>query len=171
MEPRTFRRVNGASSSVSVVILALNEQTAIGRALESTRLPGVERIVVDGGSTDGTPETARELGAEAVVPSKPGRALQMDAGYRRARGDTVLFLHADTALEAGWRDSLERALADPRVAGGAFRLHFEAPGRGWRLVEGWVRVRSRLLRLPFGDQGLFVPFFGLRSLTSPARCP
>ncbi len=141
---------------MSVVIPALDEKATLVRALESTKLEGVERIVVDGGSTDGTAEAARGLGAERVLGSAPGRARQMDAGYREARGDAVLFLHADTRLDAGWAEALTRALGDPRVAGGAFRLRFDSPRRIYRVIEAGVRLRARLAGLPFGDQGLFV---------------
>jgi len=142
--------------AISVVIPTLNEQSRIGRALACTALPGVERIVVDGGSRDGTAETARFLRAERVVASAPGRARQMDAGYREARGEVVLFLHADTELDPAWRDAALHALEDPATAGGAFRLCFEGPGLWLRLAEWGARLRSRLGGLPYGDQGLFV---------------
>jgi len=142
--------------AISVVIPTLNEQATIARALACTELPGVERIVVDGGSSDGTPETARFLRADAVLAAAPGRARQMDAGYRAARGAAVLFLHADTRLDAGWREAVREALEDPATAGGAFRLRFEGEGAALRLLEWGVRLRSRLGRLPYGDQALFV---------------
>jgi len=142
--------------AISVVIPTLNEQSRIERALACTALPGVERIVVDGGSRDGTPETARFLRAEQVLASPPGRARQMDAGYRAARGEVVLFLHADTRLDPGWREAVLRALEDPATAGGAFQLRFDGSGLALRLVEWGARLRSRLGGLPYGDQGLFV---------------
>jgi hypothetical protein len=80
----------------------------------------------------------------------------MDAGWRAARGETVLFLHADTRLGAGWQGALEAALADPAVAGGAFRLRFEEPGLALRVLEWGARARARLGGLPYGDQALFV---------------
>jgi rSAM/selenodomain-associated transferase 2 len=141
---------------ISVVIPALNEQAALERALSSTRVPGVERIVVDGGSTDGTPESAQSLGAEQVVRTGPGRARQLQAGYEVAKAPVILFLHADTHLEAGWDTEVRRSLADPRVAGGVFELHFESPRPIYRWVERGVRLRCRIARLPYGDQGLFV---------------
>jgi len=148
--------VRGAGVGISVVIPTLNEQSRIGRALSCTALAGVERIVVDGGSTDGTPEAARALGAERVIASAPGRARQMETGRREASGAVVVFLHADTSLEPGWKESLERAFADPTTAGGAFRLRFE--GAGWRLrvIELGAALRARLAGLPYGDQALFV---------------
>lgn len=142
--------------AISVVIPTLNEQTQIERALACTRLPGVERIVVDANSSDGTSETARFLHAEKVIQALPGRAHQMDAGYREARGAVVLFLHADTRLDPGWDQAVRAALEDPGVAGGAFRLRFDAPGRALRLIERGVDLRCRLGGLPYGDQALFV---------------
>ncbi len=142
--------------AISVVIPTWNEQPQIGRALACTRLPGVERIVVDANSSDGTSQTARFLHAEKVIQALPGRAHQMDAGYREAAGGIVLFLHADTRLGPGWSEAVQEALADPGVAGGAFRLRLEAPGLGYRLIERGVELRSRLAGLPYGDQALFV---------------
>lgn len=138
-----------------MIIPTLNERRAVGRALGCTAEPGVERIVVDGGSTDGTVEAAQELGAEAVIRSEPGRARQLDGGYRACKGDVLLFLHADTRLDPGWRGALVRALEDPDVAGGAFRLRFESERRAYRWVERGAHARCRLLGLPYGDQGLF----------------
>ncbi|MEX2207521.1 MAG: TIGR04283 family arsenosugar biosynthesis glycosyltransferase [Myxococcota bacterium] len=147
-------RLDGVT--ISVVIPTLNEQTQIERALACTRAPGVERIVVDANSSDGTSQTARFLRAEKVIQALPGRARQMDAGYREASGAVVLFLHADTRLEPGWSEAVLAALEDPGVAGGAFGLRFEAPGLGYRLIERGVELRSRIVGLPYGDQALFV---------------
>ena len=141
---------------ISVVIPTLNEQSRIEDALASAAAPGVERIVADGGSSDATAELARRAGAEQLIESPPGRARQMEAGWRAARGDTVLFLHADTRLGAGWKEALEAALADPGVAGGAFRLRFEGHGAALRILEWGAAARARLGGLPYGDQGLFV---------------
>jgi rSAM/selenodomain-associated transferase 2 len=142
--------------SVSVVIPALDERVALESALHCTALPGVERIVVDGGSSDASPETALALGAEKIISSPRGRARQLDAGFWEARGEIVLFLHADTRLDAGWLDELTAIVADSRVTGGAFRLGFDAPLWRCRVWELGVALRSRLLRLPYGDQALFV---------------
>jgi GT2 family glycosyltransferase len=67
-----------------------------------------------------------------------------------------LFLHADTRLPTGWQAAVEGILADPLVSGGAFGLQFAERG-GWeRWIEFWVAVRVAFLRLPYGDQALFV---------------
>jgi rSAM/selenodomain-associated transferase 2 len=139
-----------------VVIPALNEQPLLERALRSTEGRGVDRVVVDGGSTDGTVETARFLGAEKILVERPGRAGQMDAGYRASGGQVVLFLHADSRLEPGWDSAVRKTLADSRAAGGVFRLCFDSPRPVFRFIERGARVRARLARLPYGDQGIFV---------------
>jgi glycosyltransferase involved in cell wall biosynthesis len=142
--------------TISVVIPALDAQTALRRSLVCTRVPGVERIVVDGGSSDGTPEAARFLKADRVVLSAPGRAHQLQAGYRAARGDVILFLDPDTRLEEGWPEAIARALDDPQVGGGAFRLRFESKRGVYRVIEWAARVRCRILKMPYRDQPLFV---------------
>jgi rSAM/selenodomain-associated transferase 2 len=140
---------------LTVVIPALDEADQIAAAIASASAAGSEIIVVDGGSRDATRERAAQAGAR-VVPSAPGRARQLAAGARIARGDTILFLHADTKLPPGWETSVRAALVDPRVVGGAFGLRFEPRSPALRLIEWGVRLRVWLLRQPYGDQALFV---------------
>lgn len=149
-------RVSSTGSAISVVVPILNERETLVRALGSVDLPGIERIVVDGGSTDGSLEHVRSLGVDLVLDSAAGRSLQLELGRRRAGGDAVVFLHADTRLEAGWAEQLRAALRDPAVAGGAFSLRFESGRFAFRLVEAAVAWRCRVARLPYGDQALFV---------------
>ena len=140
---------------LSVVIPALNEAGAIAEAVRSATAGGAEVIVVDGGSADGTPERAAAAGA-TVLHSSPGRARQLAMGADRARGEAVLFLHADTRLPPGWSRGVEAALSDPGVAGGCFRLRFDPPTRVLAVVAWGVRLRVALFGLPYGDQALFV---------------
>lgn len=163
-----------AAASIAVVIPALDEGDRVESAVSSASCPHprphassnrperpqVETeppdiVVVDGGSRDGTVEAARRAGAR-VVSSPPGRGRQLDLGWRSTHGDVVVFLHADSLLPARWSEAVLRSLRDPAVAGGAFRLGFEERGLGWRLLELGVRARVTLLRLPYGDQALFV---------------
>jgi rSAM/selenodomain-associated transferase 2 len=140
---------------LSVVIPALDEAEGIAAAVASARAPDVEVLVVDGGSSDDTVKRAAAAGAQ-VLRAPRGRARQLDAGARAARGDALLFLHADTRLPPGFADAVAAALRDPRVQGGAFRLRFDRSTRALRVVERLARLRGRLLRLPYGDQALFV---------------
>ena len=152
------------SGIISIIIPALNEAEAIGRTLESAAgAPETELIVADGGSKDATGEIARSCGA-VVVSSPPGRARQMNAGAQVARGEFLLFLHADTRLPPGYEREVRRVLDLPGVVAGAFALQIAGAGWGLRLVERAANLRSRLLQLPYGDQGLFLKAEMLRSL-------
>ena len=138
--------------TLSVVIPALDEEERIAAAVRSVQSDADEVLVVDGGSRDRTCARAEEAGAR-VLRSSGGRGPQQDDGARAARGDVLVFLHADTRLEAGWADTL-RAL--PRdVAGGAFRFAVDSPRASFRVLEVGVWLRCRLFHLPYGDQALF----------------
>jgi rSAM/selenodomain-associated transferase 2 len=139
---------------LSVVIPALDEEGQIEAAIASAAAEGVEVLVVDGGSRDATPRRARDAGA-TLLTCAPGRARQLGVGVRHARGDAVLFLHADTRLAPGWERAVRAALADPGVVGGAFRLRFDAASPSMRLIEWGARLRVALFALPYGDQALF----------------
>lgn len=123
-------------------------------------MPGVtegairELIVSDGGSTDATLEIAEGSGAE-LVSGGPGRGGQLARGAAAAKGDWLLFLHADTHLAGPWLDGLEAAMETPGKAG-YFPLRFRAAGTAPRVVAGWANLRSRVFVLPYGDQGLFI---------------
>jgi rSAM/selenodomain-associated transferase 2 len=138
--------------SISVVIPALDEEEGVGAAIRSVG-EAAEVIVVDGGSRDGTREVAAAEGAR-VLDSPPGRGRQMAEGARAATGLWLVFLHADTRLEAGWAEALARL--PPDVVGGAFRLAIDSDRRAFRVLELGVRARVRLWSLPYGDQCLFV---------------
>ncbi len=144
------------TTQISVIIPTLNEAEYLPHALGSLRdAENVEAIVVDGGSTDGTPDEAKRRDCR-VLHSPVGRALQMNAAARGASGAVLLFLHADTRLPPGFDSALLAAIQEPGVVGGAFRLHIDAPGLSLRAIERAVNIRSRLLQMPYGDQGIFV---------------
>lgn len=138
--------------SVSVVIPARDEAGVVAHAVRSVCAEADEVIVVDGASRDATASLARTEGAR-VVPSAPSRGVQLDVGARAARGDWLVFLHADTRLEPGWRDALCGAAAD--APGGAFRFAIDSPRTAYRAIEAAVALRCRTLLLPYGDQALF----------------
>jgi len=156
---------------IGVVIPTLDEADTIAATLESVRPAGpgggpaggagdaargdgVEVVVADGGSRDGTPARARKAGAR-VIASAPGRARQLQAGLEATRADAVVFLHADTRLPGSWARDVRDALRDPSVAGGAFRLRFDERTPLLRFVERGAGWRARWLGLPYGDQALF----------------
>lgn len=144
------------SLRVAVIVPALNEEKHLAATLASVELSaGDELIVVDGGSRDATVAVARQFTLH-VLSSPPGRARQMNYAARQAEGDVLLFLHADTRLPPGGLDLVRTTMQPPQVAGGSFRLAFTPSTPGLRLVAWGTNLRTRLGKLPFGDQALFV---------------
>jgi len=144
---------------ISVIIPALDAAADIGRALAAVASPGLvgETIVADGGSSDDTAEIARAAGAR-VIAAERGRGPQLAAGARAARGDWLLFIHADTVLAPGWADEAARFIDDPanRFRAAAFRFALDDTRRCGRMIEAGVFLRCRLFALPYGDQGLLI---------------
>ncbi len=142
---------------ISVIIPTLNEEGCICGCIEGILAegPDAEIIVIDGGSADSTVERAMRYGV-TVVHSEKGRGLQMNRGALSARGDILLFLHADTRLERGWSREIRAVLRGCSIAGGAFTFRIDEDGRHWRLIELWVKARCAIFNLPYGDQGIFL---------------
>ena len=140
---------------VSVIVPARNEADTIEPAIESARADGIEIVVVDGQSDDGTLERVATMGITGIS-SEPGRARQQNLGAAKARADVLLFLHADTLLPAGYTADVFDALMDRSAVGGAFLWRTPGEGPYMRLAQSMVRARSLYAREPWGDQGLFV---------------
>jgi rSAM/selenodomain-associated transferase 2 len=139
---------------LSVVIPALNAAATLGPCMDALgAVPDL--VVVDGGSRDGTREIARTAGAR-VMDAPRGRGVQLAAGAEAAKGDWLLFLHADTRLSPGWRDAAEEHMRRRDVAG-CFRFRLDDPAWQAGAIERGVALRVKLLALPYGDQGLLVP--------------
>lgn len=145
-----------ASMNISVIIPTLNAARALPATLAA--LDDVDEIVVaDGGSTDDTVAVATDFGAR-IVTANVGRGTQMIVGEHAARYGWLLFLHADTALEKGWRREAERFVSDPSNAQRAAVFHFtlDDDSREARRLESMVAWRVRRFGLPYGDQGLLI---------------
>jgi rSAM/selenodomain-associated transferase 2 len=140
---------------VSVIIPTLNEAACVAEAIRSVRRQGAhEVIVVDGGSDDETHQAAGE--ADRFILAPRGRAVQMNLGAEQARGDALLFLHADCTLEDGALAALKRCLRRRSVAAGCFTMRVQASGLMYRSIGTCATARVRLTGLIYGDQGLFV---------------
>ena len=148
--------MTAARPTVSIVVPALNEAPRIaGCLLRLCRdFPEAEVIVVDGGSTDGTPELARPHAK--VVECERGRGRQLNAGAAAAGGEVLWFVHADTTVDAAAMDQMCAALADPRVVGGGCSLRFDQPTPSLRYLAWASNQRARRLGQIFGDQAMFV---------------
>ena len=141
---------------VSVIIPTFNESTVLCETL--TRLKHhqpFETIIGDGGSEDDTPGIAHRYEV-TVIQSACGRAAQMNAAAREAKGDLLLFLHADSYVDAqGYQTMIETMASGPWL-GGAFSLQIDSPLPALKRISRWANWRSRCLNLVYGDQAIFV---------------
>ena len=144
----------------SVVIPALNEEAGIESTIDSARAAYGDEcqiLVVDGGSIDRTRDVAR--GLCRVIVRTGGRGAQMNAGAGEARGDVLVFLHADTHVDGDSGSQILRALEDPDVVGGCHRFRVEPAASRlsrYALLEAGVNLRTRVFRAATGDQVIFV---------------
>ncbi len=143
----------------SVVVPVLNEAEHINTVIEhihslKSEWP-CEIIVVDGDPAGGTIEQINCPDVVTVVSEK-GRAIQMNAGAAIAKGDILIFLHADTKLPAGAMAKVESVLQRDGYAAGAFDLGIESDDFFIKLIAAGARIRSRMSRVPYGDQAIFM---------------
>jgi rSAM/selenodomain-associated transferase 2 len=147
-----------AKPSLSIIIPVLNEAANIVCALEalaSLRARGAEIIVVDGGSADETAALAAPI-ADRVLASARGRAMQMNAGAAAARGDVLLFLHADTRLPPDADKLVLDGLAQTKCVWGRFDVAIDGAHPLLPVVAAFMNARSRLTGIATGDQAVFV---------------
>ncbi len=156
---------------VSIIIPTLNEAARVQTLAASlSLLPHAECIFVDGGSTDGTQaalqDTSKHFSNCRWLQSERGRGKQMNAGAASAQGSWLLFLHADTDVpRASYETFLREALIIPssheartkiHLTSGAFTFRIAHERSRYRYLEWYVQQRCRFLKLPFGDQAIFV---------------
>lgn len=145
-------------ATLSVIVPVLNETANIVPALDALRAlrgRGAEIIVVDGGSTDDTIARATPA-ADRVLTGARGRAIQMNAGAAAARGDVLLFLHADTRLPPDADTLILEGLAQTGRAWGRFDVAIEGTHPLLPVVAVFMNGRSRLTGIATGDQAIFV---------------
>ena len=144
---------------ISIIIPTLNAEkdfprvlASLGEGLQAGLIR--ELVVTDGGSADATLTIAEAAGA-VVVSGDAGRGGQLARGANVAAGEWLFFLHADSQLAEGWADVVVEHLRTEQSAA-CFTLRFAVPGLMARIVARWANLRTRLFRLPYGDQGLLV---------------
>ncbi len=151
-------RGSTATMACTIVVPVLNDAAWLARnlpALQALRARGVEIVVVDGGSRDGSAAVAAPL-ADRVLHAPRGRARQMNAGAAVARGEILLFLHADTRLPAGAIETVIEGLTSSGRCWGRFDVCLDGRAPLLRLVAWSMNLRSRLTGIATGDQAIFV---------------
>jgi rSAM/selenodomain-associated transferase 2 len=144
------------AATLSVVIPTFNAANSLSVVL-TVLGPVFEVIVVDGGSSDDTCDVAHLHGAR-WLDSERGRGTQLRQGGAKARGEWLLFLHADTVLAEGWREAVTAFIASHanREKAAVFRFALDDDAPEARRLEAMVAWRTRWLGLPYGDQGLLI---------------
>jgi len=142
---------------ISVIIPVLGEEAIINGAIDRIRaVDGAIEIVVVDGDPQGKTLKAVTGDHALLVACEAGRGRQMNEGVRAAGGDILVFLHADTELPANAFRSISSIMLKGRFAGGAFDLAIDARGLIFRVIEWVASNRSRLTRIPYGDQAIFL---------------
>jgi len=146
-------------TKLSIVVPVLYETEAINPLIEHVRKVGegedYEIIVVDGSPEKNTIDAIKDRDVIKKI-SLTGRARQMNAGAAAARGEILLFLHADTKLPQGGLKKIREVLQDGMYVGGAFDLKLDTQRRSLRFIAWAARIRVRFTEIPYGDQAIFL---------------
>jgi len=144
---------------ISVIIPVLNEAETINTTLahlKNTSLgENFEIIVADGDSSGNTLKVVNDPDIVKVLSPK-GRGLQMNAGANEANGEVLVFLHSDTDLPINAATAIRTALAEPNIVGGAFDLGIQSDRQIYKIIAAAASLRSRITRIPYGDQAIFI---------------
>ncbi len=140
---------------ITVIIPNLNNEAAAAQLLAQLSKADVKVILSDGGSQDESLKTAAAYGARMACGCC-GRGHQLRRGAWLADTPWLLFLHVDSGLEDDWAEKLQAHISRYPQKAGFFKMKFSSGGLAPRIVEFLVGLRSYFLRLPYGDQGLFI---------------
>jgi glycosyltransferase involved in cell wall biosynthesis len=148
---------------LSIIIPTCNEKDYLQQTLNAAQnhasgIHGLEILVIDCGSVDGTTETIRQKSVVVVTnPSLAGKKwASLRLGARLAQGDVFLFVDADTLLPPDYDLAIANALKDDAVVGGAFEFSFIERSLALSFITFINRIRYRIRKRFYGDQGIFV---------------
>ena len=143
----------------SIIVPVLNEEDGIQSLLQHLQDiaagESVELIVVDADPVGSTINKIRS-GEVVKLLSPRGRGMQMNRGADVAKGNVLLFLHADTFLPENALAYIKNALTDDTCVGGAFDLGIDSERALLRLTAWCASLKHRMTRVPYGDQAIFI---------------
>ncbi len=146
--------------TLSIIIPTLNEAIHLPLLLADLNAwpYNFELIIVDGGSIDLTISIAQIQGVDVIKSRKKNRGYQLHTGASKAKGDWLLFLHADSRLSPSWVKSLSQIIKNQKSKNFAWYFDFKIKKYNleFRFLEIAVALRSHLLQHPYGDQGLLI---------------
>jgi rSAM/selenodomain-associated transferase 2 len=155
----TNKQQESNQNGFSIIIPVLNEAGHINSIIEHLRKQNYksscEIIVIDGDPQGSTVETIQDKDVITITSDK-GRGKQMNAGAAIARGEILIFLHADTILPENALEKISRTLQNPDYVGGAFDLKIDSDRLFLRYISVRASLRSRWNRIPYGDQAIFI---------------
>jgi len=144
----------------SIIIPVLHESQIINDTIrsirETQRRRDYEIIIVDGELSGDTIKCIHDESVITIVSPKKGRGVQMNKGAEAAKGEVLLFLHADTTLPENALDIIENTLKDEKYVGGAFKLRINSDNIIIRLISILATFRSIITSIPYGDQVVFI---------------
>lgn len=144
---------------VSIIIPVFCEQAVINRTIETVRSrtggDAAEIIVVDGQAEGETLAAIRDVAVQKILSEK-GRGGQLNRGAAIATGDVLVFLHADTVLPPTAFETIVGVMRNEGYVGGAFDLRIDSRRMAFRVIETFANLRSRMTRIPYGDQAMFI---------------
>jgi len=145
-------------SKISIIIPTINEANNLPLLLSdlsSIQKEG-EIIIVDSGSEDKTIDIANIYGAKVCISKERNRGLQLDIGAKNAKGEWLIFLHADTRLRHDWFKKINSFLEENNNSIYYFEFKINHKKIIYRILEILVNFRSKFLKQPYGDQGLII---------------
>jgi len=144
---------------ISIIVPVLNESEIINQFLADIKNicndEDCEIIVVDGDENRGTINNMNDANVITLV-SKKGRSSQMNAGASIAKGQILLFVHADTSIPKDALNIIYGTLVGSKYVGGAFKLGFNTKNILLKFIAFTANIRTKITRIPYGDQAIFI---------------
>jgi rSAM/selenodomain-associated transferase 2 len=143
----------------SFIIPVYREEEVINSTIDHLmhlqKFAAAEIIVADGDYEGSTLREISNTNVKKILCPK-GRARQINCGAAKSSGDILIFLHADTRLPEKALKMIATLLEDEEIVGGAFDLGIDSQRFAFRIIEKIASIRSRLTRIPYGDQAIFI---------------